>query len=121
MNEKSELPELVYGANFNTTYETFLTGYFEQTPVFITHFPSYIKPFYMKTHNDKALNFDLIFPVCGEVCGGSLREDDLERMEKLFEIHNLKDLEWFVQLCCFFLRLLLEIYKVGSNYFVLVL
>lgn len=96
MNEQSELPKLDYGANFNTTYETFLTNHFGQTPVFISHFPAYIKPFYMKTRHDKALNFDLIFPVCGEVAGGSLREDDPERMDKLFEVHNLKDLEWLV-------------------------
>lgn len=96
INEQSELPKLEYGANFNTTYETFLTDHFNKTPIFITHFPSYIKPFYMKAEYDKALNFDLIYPICGEVAGGSLREDNYERMEKLFEIYNLKDLEWSV-------------------------
>ena len=95
------MPKLDYGANLNTTYETFLIDHFENTPVFITHFPSYAKPFYMKTQFDKALNFDLIYPICGEVCGGSLREDDFDRMEKLFEIHNLKDLDWFVFLLSF--------------------
>lgn len=95
INEQSGLPKLDYGANINTKCETFLTDHFK-TPVFITHFPSYVKPFYMKTQYDKALNFDLIYPICGEVAGGSLREDDYERLEKLFEINNLKDLEWFV-------------------------
>lgn len=96
------MPKLDYGSNFNTTCETFLTEYFNNKPIFITHFPSFIKPFYMKTKYDKAINFDLIYPICGEVAGGSLREDDYERMNKLFEINNIKeDLEWFVKIFLF--------------------
>jgi asparaginyl-tRNA synthetase len=50
-------------------------------PVFITHYPKSLKPFYMKTEGDLALCFDLIFPEVGEVIGGSQREEDYDKLK----------------------------------------
>jgi len=49
-------------------------------PVFVTHYPKSLKPFYMKTDGDLALCFDLIFPEVGEVIGGSQREEDYDKL-----------------------------------------
>ncbi|UCE62411.1 MAG: asparagine--tRNA ligase, partial [Phycisphaerales bacterium] len=53
-------------------------------PVFVTHYPAQAKAFYMKTdrQNEKVvLNFDLLAPAgFGEIIGGSVREDDYDRL-----------------------------------------
>ena len=53
-------------------------------PVFVTHYPKEVKAFYMKTDrtNEKVvLNFDLLAPAgFGEIIGGSVREDDYDRL-----------------------------------------
>lgn len=67
-------------------------------PVFVTHFPFALKPFYMKTDSEnRALCFDLLMPVCGEVAGGSLREDSLDKLVANIEAKQMSDanLEWF--------------------------
>ena len=59
-------------------------------PVFVTHYPKEAKAFYMRADrtNDKVVeNFDLIAPLgFGEIIGGSVREDDHDRL--LAKIHE---------------------------------
>jgi len=53
-------------------------------PVFVTQYPKNAKAFYMKTdrsNENVVLNFDLLAPAgFGEIIGGSVREDDYDRL-----------------------------------------
>jgi asparaginyl-tRNA synthetase len=74
----------------------------EAQPVFVTHYPTDVKAFYMKQDGKgHALCADLLAPEgFGEIIGGSQREDDLEAllasMDK-FEV-STKGLEWYIDL-----------------------
>ncbi|MBU0707755.1 asparagine--tRNA ligase [Patescibacteria group bacterium] len=73
-------------------------------PVFITHYPSKIKSFYMKPDPENpnlVLNNDMIAPEgYGELVGGSQRIDDLATLEKKLKEFKLprKDFEWYLDL-----------------------
>lgn len=73
-------------------------------PVFVTHYPKEAKAFYMKQNvsNDKVVdNFDMLAPAgFGEIIGGSMREDDYDRLlnkinEKGYELENYR---WYLDL-----------------------
>ncbi|MHA1215386.1 MAG: asparagine--tRNA ligase [Candidatus Hodarchaeales archaeon] len=52
-------------------------------PMFLTHFPTGMKPFYMKINKDnpEVMNAaDLLLPNVGEIIGSSQREDDLQTL-----------------------------------------
>jgi len=71
------------------------------TFVFVTHWPSQIKSFYMKQVGDGTCeSFDLLAPLVGELFGGSMREwryDVLAEMMKSKDM-DMKPLQWFVDL-----------------------
>ena len=73
-------------------------------PVFVTHYPKTAKAFYMKTDraNDTVVeNFDLLAPAgFGEIIGGSIREDDYERLLARIreEGYNPDSYEWYLDL-----------------------
>ncbi len=73
------------GDDFGAPHETAIAEHFDQ-PVFITHYPTSLKPFYMQPdpeRNDVVLCADLIAPEgYGEIIGGSERIHDFELLEK---------------------------------------
>jgi asparaginyl-tRNA synthetase len=88
-----------FGEDLNKEQEKLLVEYFEQVPVFITHYPKKIKPFYMRQNEANAElvdNFDLLAPSVGEIVGGSLREYRVELLEARIRESNL-DMELFRQ------------------------
>lgn len=90
---------LVWGDDLKRFHEQVLTDYFEGYPIFITNYPSELKPFYMKRDERTALCFDLICPTGGEVAGGSLREDDADVLQSRIEKMGQKEsLDWYVDL-----------------------
>jgi len=68
-------------------------------PVFITHWPKQMKPFYMKTEGLYAECFDLIFPDVGELVGGSVREEDYDKLKSaMIETGmDMESMNWYLQ------------------------
>jgi asparaginyl-tRNA synthetase len=75
--------EFRWGKDLGGSDETIISQMHDK-PVFVTHYPKDAKAFYMKTDraNDKVVeNFDLLAPAgFGEIIGGSVREDDHDRL-----------------------------------------
>ncbi|MFC7392663.1 asparagine--tRNA ligase [Scopulibacillus cellulosilyticus] len=95
--------DIEWGEDFGAPHETAIAESFDK-PVFITHYPTSIKAFYMKpdpNREEVVLCADLIAPEgYGEIIGGSQRIDDLELLEKRYEEHKLTDpaYEWYLEL-----------------------
>jgi len=75
--------EFPWGKDLGGSDETIISQMHDK-PVFVTHYPREAKAFYMKTdrQNEKVVeNFDLLASAgFGEIIGGSVREDDYERL-----------------------------------------
>jgi asparaginyl-tRNA synthetase len=75
--------EFRWGKDLGGSDETIISQMHDK-PVFVTRYPKEAKAFYMKTDRDNekvALNFDLLAPEgFGEIIGGSVREDDHDRL-----------------------------------------
>ncbi|XP_052793687.1 probable asparagine--tRNA ligase, mitochondrial isoform X2 [Mya arenaria] len=66
-----------WGCDLSKEHEKFLVKHCGNVPVFVTDFPTEIKPFYCRQNEDHATvgAVDLLVPGVGELCGGSLREE----------------------------------------------
>lgn len=95
--------EFAWGEDFGAPHETAIAAQYE-TPVFITHWPTEIKAFYMKpdpSRPEVVLCADMIAPEgYGEIIGGSQRIDDPELMEQRFKEHELsqESYQWYLDL-----------------------
>ncbi|MFN7181836.1 MAG: asparagine--tRNA ligase [Planctomycetota bacterium] len=95
--------ELPFGEDFGAPHETALSGIYEK-PVCVTHYPANCKAFYMKRSKDNPALVecvDILAPEgVGEIVGGSVREDNLEELEKRIEEYRLprKNFEWYLDL-----------------------
>jgi asparaginyl-tRNA synthetase len=100
---KEGFSDFEWGEDFGAPHETKIAESFEK-PVFITHYPTEIKAFYMKPDPNRpevVLCADLIAPEgYGEIIGGSQRIDDPELMRQRYEEHNLpkEAYQWYMDL-----------------------
>jgi asparaginyl-tRNA synthetase len=89
-----------HGEDLGSEHEKYLVQKFG-TFVFVTHWPSAIKSFYMKQVGDGTCeSFDLLAPLVGELFGGSMREWRYDVLEGEMKKKNmdLSPLQWFVDL-----------------------
>lgn len=92
-----------WGDDFGAPHETLLSEQFEK-PVFVHHYPTDIKAFYMAPDPQRpevCLSADLLAPEgYGEIIGGGQRSDNLEYLEQQIAKHNLPRAayEWYLDL-----------------------
>ena len=100
-NDVSRMIE--FGDDLNIESERIITED-SITPIFITHYPLKIKPFYVKedpTTADVGLAVDLLAPYgFGEISSGGIREDNLEKLIEQIHSEGLDsiDYEWYLDL-----------------------
>ncbi|RHW41320.1 asparagine--tRNA ligase [Neobacillus notoginsengisoli] len=95
--------DVEWGDDFGAPHETAIAESYDK-PVFIIHYPTELKPFYMQPHperDDVVLCADMIAPEgYGEIIGGSERIYDYELLKKRIEEHNLPEeaYNWYLEL-----------------------
>jgi asparaginyl-tRNA synthetase len=92
-----------YGNDLGATDETIISNQYDR-PVMVHRYPSAVKAFYMKRdpeNPDLALAVDVLAPEgCGEIIGGSQREDNYDLLLARIKEHNLPQeaFEWYLDL-----------------------
>jgi len=95
--------EFRWGKDLGGSDETIISQMHDK-PVFVTLYPKGAKAFYMKTDRDNekvVLNFDLLAPAgFGEIIGGSVREDDYDRLVTRIREQglNVETYNWYLDL-----------------------
>ncbi|CAH0118798.1 MULTISPECIES: asparagine--tRNA ligase [unclassified Paenibacillus] len=95
--------DIPWGEDFGAPHETAIAEKYDK-PVFITHYPTQIKAFYMKPDPNRpevVLCADMIAPEgYGEIIGGSQRIDDPELLAERFQEHELSTeaYQWYLDL-----------------------
>ena len=99
--KKFEFP-VSWGCDLASEHERYLVEEHFQKPVILTDYPKEIKSFYMKTNEDgkTVQGTDVLFPQIGEIIGGSVREEDydklLARADEMGVPHN--DIWWYLDI-----------------------
>ncbi|EPZ38387.1 asparagine--tRNA ligase [Anoxybacillus ayderensis] len=95
--------DIQWGDDFGAPHETAIAESFDK-PVFITHYPTTLKPFYMQPDPKRpevVLCADLIAPEgYGEIIGGSERIHDYDLLKQRLEEHQLSldAYKWYLEL-----------------------
>ena len=89
-----------FGDDLQSEHERYLVEKKFKRPVIITDYPKEIKSFYMIQNQDgKTVRaVDILFPLIGEIIGGSQREEDLEKLTKRMEEMEIEKAElwWYL-------------------------
>ena len=95
--------EFEWGDDFGSPEETYIAEQFEK-PVFVHHYPTASKAFYMEPEPDRpevCRSVDLLAPEgYGEITGGSERMSDPEKLLAAIRKHNLPEdaYKWYLDL-----------------------
>ena len=90
-----------WGKDLQAEHERYLVEQHYKRPVMVTDYPMDIKAFYMKQNDDgktvRAL--DVLFPLIGEIIGGSQREEEYDKLEGRIKELGIpeKELWWFLE------------------------
>jgi asparaginyl-tRNA synthetase len=97
-----DISDIKFGLDLASEHERYLTEEVFKGPIFLTDYPKEIKAFYMKQNDDgkTVAAVDLLVPGIGELCGGSERECDYDKLlARMKELNmNLPAYEWYLDL-----------------------
>ena len=102
-NKKKRFQYVIEGSvsELQSEHERYLVEKRFKKPVIITDYPKGIKAFYMKQNEDgeTVRAMDILFPLIGEIVGGSQREENLEKLEKRMEEMEVDkhELWWYLE------------------------
>ena len=98
-----------WGDDLASEHERYLVEEYFQKPVIMTHYPKKIKAFYMKIDEEKPVfngeemeetvqGTDVLFPQIGEIIGGSVREENYDKLVNEIETRGIpmKDMWWYL-------------------------
>lgn len=98
-----------WGDDLASEHERYLVEEHFKCPVIMTHYPKSIKAFYMKIDENKPLfngeemqetvqGTDVLFPQIGEIIGGSVREENYDKLMGEIESRGIpmKDMWWYL-------------------------
>ena len=96
---KFEFP-VYWGCDLASEHERYLVEEHFGRPVIMIDYPKEIKAFYMKQNADgkTVQGTDVLFPQIGEIIGGSVREENYDKlMARIEELHiPMKDMWWYL-------------------------
>ena len=96
---KFEFP-VSWGMDLASEHERFLVEHHFKKPVIMYDYPKEIKAFYMKINEDgkTVQGTDVLVPQIGEIIGGSVREESLEKLTSEIERRHIpmKDMWWYL-------------------------
>ena len=97
--KKFEFP-VYWGCDLASEHERYLVEEHFKKPVIMTDYPKDIKAFYMKLNEDgkTVQGTDVLFPQIGEIIGGSVREENYDKLMGRIEEMNIpmKDMWWYL-------------------------
>ena len=97
--KKFEFP-VYWGCDLASEHERYLVEEHFKKPVIMIDYPAEIKAFYMKQNQDgkTVQGTDVLFPQIGEIIGGSVREENYNKlMARIEELHiPMKDMWWYL-------------------------
>lgn len=98
-----------WGDDLSSEHERYLVEEYFKKPVIMTHYPKAIKAFYMKIDEQNPVydgkemeqtvqGTDMLFPQIGEIIGGSVREENYDKLVNEIKERNIpmKDLWWYL-------------------------
>ena len=97
--KKFEFP-CTWGDDLASEHERYLVEEHFNKPVIMSDYPKDIKAFYMKINEDDKTvqGTDVLFPQIGEIIGGSVREESLNKLNAEIERRDIpmKDMWWYL-------------------------
>ena len=97
--QKFEFP-VSWGMDLASEHERYLVEHHFKKPVIMTGYPKEIKAFYMKLNEGgkTVRGTDVLFPQIGEIIGGSVREENGEKLMAEIKERNIpmKDMWWYL-------------------------
>ena len=97
--KKFEFP-VSWGMDLASEHERYLVEEYFKKPVIMTDYPKEIKAFYMKINDDgkTVQGTDVLFPQIGEIIGGSVREENYDKLMAEIEARHIpmKDMWWYL-------------------------